>query len=155
MFEDGTHPFVGGEFQKVLNASRIKNGTHNFLGKNNPSHERIANGTFHLLGPTSNEQRLLDGSHPSQIKISCLVCKKEVDSANFNRYHGDKCGVFEGKDKNIYTWYNKLENLSVNMTQLQFRKFSGAHGSNISMIVKNKNRTTKGWRCLGPLVLSV
>jgi hypothetical protein len=132
----------------INNELRIKNGTHNLLGENNPSHKRVRDGTFHLLGPTVNKQRLLCGTHPSQIKISCLICKKEVDVANFSKYHGDKCGIFEGKDKVIYTWYNKSSTQTVYMTRRDFRIFSGAHDSNISMIVKYRHRTTKGWQCL-------
>ena len=37
---------------------RIEEGTHNFLGKNNPSHKRVENGTHPFLGPENNRKRI-------------------------------------------------------------------------------------------------
>lgn len=91
MYEDGTHPFLGGSIQTESNHRRIQDGSHNLLGKNNPTHGRIKNGTYHLLGPAANINLLKNGTHASQLKISCLFCKKELDKANFGRSHGDKC----------------------------------------------------------------
>jgi hypothetical protein len=91
MYEDGTHPFLGGEIQRQTNKKRVDNGTHNLLGDKNPSHSRVKNKTHHLLGPSVNKKRLQEGTHVSQLKVSCIFCKIELDKANFSRSHGDKC----------------------------------------------------------------
>lgn len=53
---NGTHHWLGGEMQSKNNALRVKEGTHNLLGVNNPVHKRIANGTHHTLGPANNKK---------------------------------------------------------------------------------------------------
>ncbi len=35
--------------------------------------------------------RVKKGTHPSQIKVSCLCCRKEFDISNFKKWHGEKC----------------------------------------------------------------
>lgn len=52
---DGTHPLLGGEVTRKTNARRIKDGSHIFLGENNPSYIRMANGTHHFI--TNNPAR--------------------------------------------------------------------------------------------------
>ena len=58
---------------------RVKAGTHNFQGKNNPSHQRVADGTHNFQDPDiqkksyaarqkNNRQRLRDGTHNFQGK---------------------------------------------------------------------------------------
>jgi hypothetical protein len=91
MYENGTHPFLGGTIQRATNARRINERTHNLLGDRNPSHERVKNRTHHLLGSTINKKRLENGTHVSQLKVSCIFCRKELDKANFSRSHGNKC----------------------------------------------------------------
>ena len=91
MYEDGTHPFLGGEIQRETNKRRIEDGTHNWVGDNNPSHDRVKNGTHHMLGSKSNLSYLERGIHVSQLKVSCIYCHRELDKANFSRSHGDKC----------------------------------------------------------------
>lgn len=74
MYEDGTHPFIGGEVQKKSNQQRLKNGTH------------------HLLGGNHQKNQLANGTHPSQVKWTCEICNKSGSgSANYKRWHGDKC----------------------------------------------------------------
>lgn len=73
MLEEGTHPLVGGAVQRKNNAERIANKTHNFLGSD------------------SNNSRLKNGTHASQIKVCCVYCRIVCDKANFGRSHGDKC----------------------------------------------------------------
>lgn len=46
-----------------INKNRVKNGDHNFLGENNPSHKRVEEGTHNFLGPTTNQKRIDDGTH--------------------------------------------------------------------------------------------
>lgn len=73
--KNGTHPWVGGE----LSRKRVQDGTHNFLGPNNPVHKKIANKTHHWFdGTKSSETQLrllaegthhfLGENHPSRIR---------------------------------------------------------------------------------------
>lgn len=71
--EEGRHNFTGGELQR----KRVQAGTHNFLGgeiqkRNNI--RRVKEGTHEWLGPNSNQKRLANGTHPSQIKLQCPHC---------------------------------------------------------------------------------
>lgn len=100
----------GGKYNPTYN--RIVTGIHNFIGESNPVYNRLANGTHNLLGgetvrrrveegthnflggsiqQKSAFNRLQQGNHPSQIKKECEHCRKVIDSANYNRWHGDRC----------------------------------------------------------------
>jgi hypothetical protein len=95
-FANGTHHWLTDEFEE-----KRKSGYFASL------EERKAAGTFHLMtnnpgseytfkkGHNINQERLASGNHPSQIKKTCLHCNKIVDSANYARYHGDKCKMKE------------------------------------------------------------
>ena len=66
--ENGTHPFIG---RNNPSHKRIENGTHNFLDsdtarKNNL--KRVENGTHHFLGPETNRKRVENGTHNLQSK---------------------------------------------------------------------------------------
>jgi hypothetical protein len=89
-YDFGDHVFKTTEFQeKRLQgyAKSIKN--------------RKENGTFHMSvknpgkpfsqGHSINQDRILKGNHPSQIKKQCIHCNKTLDTANYAKYHGDKC----------------------------------------------------------------
>lgn len=69
----GIHPWLGGKVQSNSNRNRAKNGTHpNTDGK-------------------LNLKRLDEGTHPSQIKVSCIKCHTTCSSPNFVRHHRDNC----------------------------------------------------------------
>jgi hypothetical protein len=51
--EQGTHHFLG-ENNPVH--KQLANGTHNFSGENNPSIAKVANSTHHLLGPAAGSK---------------------------------------------------------------------------------------------------
>lgn len=70
---------------------RIKNGTHNFQGINNPNHWRIKEGIHQWQGPNSNKSRLEAGTHPSQIKLVCPHCNLIGSMGNMKRWHFDNC----------------------------------------------------------------
>lgn len=97
--ENGTHPFSGnGTFQREIQQQRIKNKTHNFLNKNHATERnlrRVNQGTHHFLGGEISRKAALyqleNNIHPSQIKISCIYCKREFGIGHFHRWHGDKC----------------------------------------------------------------
>ena len=82
-----------------INAKTLKDGTHNFLGKNNHVHAKVANGTHHTLGPGHNLRLLATGKHPSQKLKCCPNCHQVCDSANYARYHGDNCVTIKPRTK--------------------------------------------------------
>lgn len=75
MVANGTHNFLGGSIQSASNQRRLKDKTH------------------HLLGGAQQRQQLANGLHPSQIKISCVECRKVLSGvANLNQHaRGSKC----------------------------------------------------------------
>ena len=81
------------------NARTLKNGTHNFLGENNHVHAKVANGTYHTLGPSHNLRLLANGRHASQKLKYCPHCLQTCDSANYSRYHGDNCAIVKPRTK--------------------------------------------------------
>ena len=92
--KNGTHHFIGGHMQRKTQNDRVKNGTHHLLKREDGtsvSSELVKHGTHHLLGGTIQEKQLRDGTHPSQIKVSCIYCKKTMGKGQYGRYHGDKC----------------------------------------------------------------
>lgn len=115
--EEGTHNFLNGEVARKSNAERIAKGTHNLLGKNNPTHKRIQDGTYHMIGennpavqrvkegthnfigPENNQRRIENGSHnflgpnaPSQFVWHCDACGKTGKGKGiFTRFHGVNC----------------------------------------------------------------
>jgi len=110
---NGTHPFTGvdnnrkirelypdfdktnSKTTKQRNLKLVANGTHNLQGNNNPVHKRIASGIHHTLGPQHNFNKLAAGRHPSQLKMSCMCCRKTVSSANYKRWHGENCRLLK------------------------------------------------------------
>jgi len=99
--ENITHNFLGGKIQK----ERIEKGTHNFLGKNNPVHQRIQNGSFHLDSKQNSKtarNRVLNGTHPflgpsapSQIEWKCSKCEKQGKGKGNLTMHLRKCESVE------------------------------------------------------------
>ena len=100
MLSEGTHPFQGGQLQH----KRLSNGTHHFQGQTGSDLAQkrnarlIAEGVFYGKSPEHsantrerNRQRMAQGTHQSQIHISCVVCKKSVPLSGFKRWHGDNC----------------------------------------------------------------
>jgi hypothetical protein len=85
-WQNGNSPNAGGK----MNAERIAEGTHNFLG---PEHNRkmIAEGKNPWVGSASNLRRLAQGTHPSQQKKTCEHCNKTVSIGMHTRWHGDRC----------------------------------------------------------------
>jgi len=89
--EAGSHHLQGGRIQRRL----VENGTHPFLGDSNPVHAQIKNRTHHFLDKewqrNKTDSQLKNGTHSSQIKKTCEICGKTVDTANYSRWHGNKC----------------------------------------------------------------
>lgn len=118
-FKTGTHHFQKPGFRSKLQQERVKNGTHNLLGKRNPIHKRIKDGTIHTLtkewsefqsniqkerikngthhfldiGFSKNIQqsRLQNGTHQNQKYYVCPHCNKKGKSPAMIRWHFDNC----------------------------------------------------------------
>ena len=69
-----------------LNLSATDLATLNSLS----AKERVKNGTHNFLGKDSNKARLKAGTHNSQIKDCSVKCRKEVSSNNVGQ-HSNKC----------------------------------------------------------------
>ena len=119
--KEGKNPFLGGKITREVNARRVANGTHNFLkrsdgssmsadlhavgkGSSSPATReklrkkaisQMALGKCAFLGPSNNLKRMASGTHPSQIKKTCPHCNTICDTANYARWHGDKCKVLK------------------------------------------------------------
>jgi hypothetical protein len=108
------------ELNRNQNLKRIANGTHHFIGDNNPSYIRSKNKTHHFLGSSMNDIMIERGSHisqhpekcsereitkiknkthnfiianPSQKIWTCVHCNKSGKGGNsiHSRFHGDNC----------------------------------------------------------------
>ena len=95
----GLSGLVGGILGKSNPShTRVKNGTHNFQDSGAAStrnNKRINEGTHIFLGgkvqsQTANRQ-LQNGRHPSQLKKTCEYCGITCGSGQYNQWHGDKC----------------------------------------------------------------
>ena len=92
--KQGIHHFLGGEIARKAAKELVANGTHRFLGgdqtrKNNK--KMIADGTHPWLGKSCNQDRLKNGTHPSQITKTCPHCNTTCAVNNYEKWHGDNC----------------------------------------------------------------
>ena len=125
LVKQGKHQFQSKEFiekyVKPTNERRIAEKTHNFLrrpdgssmtadlhangkGSSDPAVkeklrqktiQQIADKKHAFVGSANNLNRIKSGTHPSQIKKTCPHCSKICDTANYAKWHGDKCKVLK------------------------------------------------------------
>jgi hypothetical protein len=123
LVEQGKHQFQSKKFiekyVKPTNHKRVTDRTHNLQkrpdgtslasdqhaagkGSSDPvvqekirqaALQQLKNGKCAFAGPHSNLKRVTAGTHPSQIKKTCAHCGKTCDTANYAKWHGDKCKV--------------------------------------------------------------
>lgn len=87
-----THHLQSGSIQRIQNAKRIREGTHNLLGENNPIHERVGKGLHQEMMKNENKKRLANGIHNFTMKWICPICGKNgTNQTNYSRWHGDRC----------------------------------------------------------------
>lgn len=99
------------ELTTNMNRERLENGSHNFLGKSNPTHKRIKEGSFHFLGGEIQKTKIKEGTHnfigesnpvynqlktgthpfKNQKQIKCPHCDKIGANSNMKRWHFDNC----------------------------------------------------------------
>jgi hypothetical protein len=88
--ELGIHNFLGGEIQRQWNRKAVEDGTHHALGPA-LNKARVDAGTHNFLGGASTRKQLAEGSHVTQIRLSCLGCKGSTTLVGFGKKHKKKC----------------------------------------------------------------
>lgn len=96
--DNGTHNFLDSEFQRQNAIKRVEDGTHHFIGgelQRQAQKRLVAEGNHIFLDSEYQKRRMAkqleNGNHASQRRLCCVYCKRELDAANFAKYHGDKC----------------------------------------------------------------
>ncbi len=91
---DGTHHFLGGEFQRFHTNKRVADGTHHFLG-GAIHRRRVTEGTHPFLGGEIQRQyaaeRVADGTHQNFRPLECPHCNKQGKGSIMLRWHFDNC----------------------------------------------------------------
>lgn len=94
--ENGTHHFLGGEVARVAAKKQVEAGTHHFLGgeiSRKNAARRIDEGTHNFQGDNNpSKQKAKDGTHHFQQPWTCPHCDKSGKGIGlFERWHGDNC----------------------------------------------------------------
>lgn len=101
----GTHPWLGGKIQSKSNKERIENGTHHLLSGEQQStiqNNLIARGKHNFQKKENIKKRvdklkkyvkysLENGTHISQLNVTCPHCGKTMNKIIANRWHFSKC----------------------------------------------------------------
>ena len=117
------------------NLERVANGTHNFLGFNNPIHKKIADGTAHSLGPELNQKRVENGTH------NFLGDKNPSHNRIINGTHN-----FLGPATNQKRIDNGTHNLVGDKNPTHKRIADGTHNFTVEYLCDICGRTGKGPR---------
>lgn len=99
---EGTHNMCNGMLANKSNLKRLANGTHNFLGNNNPNSRRLQEGTHNF------QQQLKDGSHPKDVVRTCPHCNLTGKGGSMLRWHFDNCKASEKDALKIKKENNKI-----------------------------------------------
>jgi hypothetical protein len=88
--EAGTHNFLDSDAASQRNLARVNTGTHNLLKRadgTSQASDMVAAGRHHFVhnNPAKNKSKL--GILPSQIKLSCVFCKRRSSLNNFKKLH--------------------------------------------------------------------
>ena len=92
---NGTHPFI------TLAKERVKNGTHNWQGKNNPVHQQVKNGT-HLFqnkewAKERSRKQIEMGTHSGLGKVKCVDREGNIVQITKHDYYSQPGGIVTGK----------------------------------------------------------
>lgn len=118
-YENGYNDTRGGdgfdpETAKEMSCQRVANGTHHFVGKNNPSRKRVESGTHHFLGESNpTYKRLEDGTHnfldsDFQSKHAKENADKRMNDGTHN-FLGNKHPMRNPKSK-LKAWHTRQRN---------------------------------------------
>jgi len=93
--KEHNHPFLKRNNGTSIQTDRVDAGTHNFLGgeiSRAINEKRVTKRTHNLLGSNMVEYQKKNGTHPTQLKVSCLGCRNVIVLANFLRHvNGKNC----------------------------------------------------------------
>jgi hypothetical protein len=107
---NGTHHLLGGEIQKRSSQVRAQKGILGFQNQENLTkankerdkiiQQKIKEGSWILQNKEFHKKHVREqierGLHCSQKKITCIHCNNVMDSANYNRSHGENCKILTG-----------------------------------------------------------
>jgi hypothetical protein len=123
MVAEGRHPFMTESFKtkrSKLSSTRaanlIESGNHNFQNKEIMEKAKVARESV-------NNAKLANGSHHLQVK---------------GKLH-------PSYDHTIHSFYNKELNITVNLTQYEFRMTYELDSGAVCGLVKGNCKSTKGW----------
>lgn len=95
---NGTHNFISGEISRQTQLKRVAEGTHPWIGDNNPSIKKIKNGTHlwqseeHKLNTSmSNKKRFDNSTHHFLNNARCPTCNKIGQLTAMKRWHFENC----------------------------------------------------------------
>ena len=137
MINEGRHISQNPEFVNPFNrksdgssvqTKRVKNGTHHLLGgeiQRKLQKRLVSEGRHCNQNGEIARKQLLDGTHCSQIMISCVNCKRVYTSSIFFRDHGDNCDVVNPRKSVVIDGitYNsrRLAAEALNVTEYQIK----------------------------------
>ena len=116
---DGTHHWLGGQYQREAALRRIANGDRPFVNKTSDGtgkvkrrkpksgpkpdgqkqrvamKQRVEEGIHHFTSSEWQRNRaakqIADGYHPSQVKASCVHCRRSGGYYAMRKFHFDNC----------------------------------------------------------------
>ena len=90
---NGTHPFMTRPDGTNLQTDRVNAGTHHFQSDAIKEIVRARNASENnpFRGSATTKKQLKNGTHPSQLKVSCLGCRIVTGIGMHKKYHGDRC----------------------------------------------------------------
>jgi hypothetical protein len=98
--KEGTHNFLDSEAARQRNLKRVKAGTHNLLKQadgSSQSANMVAASKHHFVKNNPTHKKMNDGTHhfltghPNKLQVTCLVCHRTGGYSNMKRYHLDNC----------------------------------------------------------------
>jgi hypothetical protein len=127
------------------------------LGRNHPAalnnYKRVKDGTHNFLGKDTNQKRIDSGTHNWVQEWNCVHCGKT--GKNLRLY--ERWGHSDGKcilprdfipanaDKNVYKWINKITGETVELTRTDLARKFNLNTKDIWRVVNKRIKTTKGW----------
>ena len=91
---EGRNKFADPEFNRQNQLNRVADGTHHLLGgkvQRAVQQKLSAEGKHNFQGKEITNKQLAEGTHPSQKRLCCIHCRKDVNIGTFSRDHGGKC----------------------------------------------------------------
>jgi len=90
--EAGTHNFQDSKAARDRNIKRVNDGTHNLTKRadgTSQASDMVSAGRHHFVKNNPAKLHSKAGTLPSQIKLSCVFCKRKSSLNNFKKLHKD------------------------------------------------------------------